>query len=107
VVYLPPGTYALSDTVSLWFFTHLLGSTAGRPTLLLKPNAKGFGNSSALKPILATASGTHQSAPWWRDSFHANDMFYNQIHSLNIRVGGGNACIRTRVGRVRVAPGQG
>lgn len=23
VVYLPPGTYAVSDTISLWFFTHL------------------------------------------------------------------------------------
>eukprot|EP00729_Bicosta_minor_P015098 gene15098-31094_t len=74
VVYLPPGTYAVSDTISLWFFTHL--------------------RASALKPILATAGGCNQSLPWWLDSFHANDMFYNQIHSVDIKVdtaGHGNA----------------
>ena len=90
IVYLPPGMYVLSDTVVLWFFTHLRGSTVDPPVLLLKAHAPGFGNYSALKPLLATAGGCNQSVPWWRDNFHANDMFYNQIHSVKIRVEAGN-----------------
>ena len=91
VVYLPPGTYVVSDTVVLWFFTHLRGSTLDPPTVLLKSSAAGFGDAGALKPILATAGGCNQSIPWWRDNFHANDMFYNQIHSININAGRGNS----------------
>lgn len=102
VVYLPPGTYALSDTLKLWFFTQLRGSSVHPPTLLLKPLSPGFGGDGdgdgdgdgsalKLKPLLATAGGTNQSVPWWRDNFHANDMFYNQIHSLRIRIGAHNA----------------
>ena len=90
IVYLPPGTYVVSDTLVLWFFTHLRGNTINPPTLLLASSTPGFGNASALKPILATAGGCNQSVPWWLDNFHANDMFYNQIHSINIKVGSGN-----------------
>ena len=91
VVYLPPGTYVVSDTLVLWFFTHLRGSTLDPPTVLLKSAAAGFGDAGALKPILATAGGCNQSVPWWSDNFHANDMFYNQIHSLRIDAGRGNS----------------
>ena len=90
IVYLPPGTYVVSDTVVLWFFTHLRGSTVDPPTLLLKPATPGFGDAAALKPVLATAGGCNQSTPWWRDDFHANDMFYNQIHSVRLQVAAGN-----------------
>jgi hypothetical protein len=58
---------------------------------LLKPSSPGFGDANALKPLLATAGGTNQSVPWWRDGFHANDMFYNQIHSVNIQIDSDNA----------------
>ena len=90
IVYLPPGTYVVSDTVVLWFFTHLRGSTVDPPTLLLRARSLGFGDAAALKPVLATAGGCNQSVPWWRDGFHANDMFYNQVHSVRLSVAAGN-----------------
>jgi hypothetical protein len=83
VVYLPPGTYALSETLTLWFFTQLRGSTASPPILLLKPSSHGFGNASALKPLLATAGGTNQSVPWWEDGFHANDVSGRYRHAAD------------------------
>ncbi|MDR3451732.1 MAG: glycosyl hydrolase family 28-related protein [Rhodoferax sp.] len=85
VVYLPPGTYLVSDTIVLWAFTHLLGCTTGTATLKLAANAPGFGNASALKPILAAASGYNTtSLQWWLETFHANDIFYSMISSVTI-----------------------
>lgn len=39
VVYLPPGTYLVSSTITLWFYTHLVGNFKCRPTILLAPNS--------------------------------------------------------------------
>ena len=89
IVYLPPGRYIVSDTLVLWYFTQLRGSTVKPPTLVLAPSASGFAGP-ALKPIIATAGGSNQSIPWWLDGFHANDMFYLEIQSLSIEVGASN-----------------
>ena len=86
IVYLPPGRYVLSDTLVLWFSTQLRGSSVDPPTLVLRASAPGFAGPK-LKPVIATAGGCNQSTPWWADSFHANDMFYLEIHSVSIEVG--------------------
>ena len=57
IVYLPPGDYVVSDTLILWAFTTLRGDSLSPARLLLAPGAAGFGNESALKPLLATAGG--------------------------------------------------
>lgn len=92
VVYFPKGTYLVSDTLVLWAFTQLRGDTLFRPTLVLKQNSAGFDNSMLLKPILATSGGYNKSVsfPWYNDSFAANCIFYNEIHSLTINVSSGN-----------------
>ncbi len=69
-VYVPPGTYLISDTLILWANTELRGSSLpGAPsTLRLAPNAPGFNSTSALKPLLATTSGYGQPTTyrkWW------------------------------------------
>jgi glucan 1,3-beta-glucosidase len=89
IVYLPPGRYVVADTLVLPYFTQLRGSTVEPPTLVLRASSQGFAGP-ALKPIIATAGGSNQSTPWWRDGFHANDMFYLEIQSLAIEVGPSN-----------------
>jgi glucan 1,3-beta-glucosidase len=89
IVYLPPGRYVVTDTLMLWYFTQLRGSSVEPPTLVLRASSPGF-TGPALKPIIATAGGSNRSTPWWRDGFHANDMFYLEIHSLSIEIGPSN-----------------
>ena len=88
-VYFPPGTYLVSDTLIVWAATELRGSSVASPTLLLAPNSPGFGNSSALKPLLATTAGYNQPTTyreWWDNSLASNCIFYTMIHLLNLDV---------------------
>jgi glucan 1,3-beta-glucosidase len=101
ILYLPPGTYRVSDTIVLWFWSHLVGSPCAPPTILLSSTAPGFdgnGTRGLHKPILAANSGFNVSAQhhaWWlHGKFlggNANDHFYAQIRDVNIVVeqGGG------------------
>lgn len=42
VVYFPPGTYLVSSPIISYYYTHLIGSAADRPTLLASPQFQGI-----------------------------------------------------------------
>lgn len=68
VVYLPPGDYLISDTIIVWFWTHLVGDACSPPKLRLAANASGFDGSAGLKPVIATNCGFNITADrgvWW------------------------------------------
>ena len=103
VVYVPSGRYLVSDTLVLWFYTHLMGSHHCPPTFVLKPNSSGFGDSEqGLKPVVVAMSGYNTSTyqhDWWDEPGHIgltgrgdneNRNYYNQIHHLCIEIGSGN-----------------
>ena len=46
MVYVPPGNYLISDTLDLYFYTHLVGNHLCQPTLTLKANSPGFDQGS-------------------------------------------------------------
>ena len=80
VVYFPPGTYLVSDTLVMWGFSELRGCSTQRPTIALAPNAPGFGNASAVRPVIATNSGydvnlTQGMPNWWDNNIPSNFMF--------------------------------
>jgi glucan 1,3-beta-glucosidase len=97
VVYFPPGTYLVSDTLVMWGYQELRGCSTTRPTIRLAANAPGFGNASALRPVVATNSGFNlnltQGMPAWFDNpLMSNFMFYMHMHSINVDVSApGNA----------------
>ena len=91
VVYVPPGDYLISDTLRVWGFTTLRGCSTSPPTLRLAPAAPGFGNVSALRPLLASTSGwgvnlTAGLPPWWHNTLPSNFLFYQQVHALSLDV---------------------
>jgi hypothetical protein len=59
IVYLPPGTYVISQPLVMWFYTHLIGSFACPPTLRLRDGS--FNDSAALQPMIVTTPGFNQS----------------------------------------------
>lgn len=98
IVYLPPGDYLISDTIVLWYWSHLVGSAACPPTLRLADRAPGFDGHAGLKPIVATNLGFNVSLDaraWWvqfkYEGGHANDVFYVHVRDLTVVVGEGNA----------------
>lgn len=102
IAYLPPGTYLVSDTIVLWFWSSLVGNPLCRPTLLLGPNTPGYdghgGSGGGIhKPIVAANGGFNTSASrhaWWLmgtlSGGNANDLFYTMIRDVNIVVQQGN-----------------
>jgi hypothetical protein len=96
-VYVPPGTYLLSDTLIVWRATMLAGDVDDPPTLALKNNAPGFGDPANPKPLLVTALGYNIAAKT-RDyrtrtnevGGSTNNTFFITIRHLNIRIGQGN-----------------
>ena len=96
-VFVPSGEYVVSDTIVLWAATTFVGSSSAAPgcrsKLVLRDGAAGFSDSSALKPVLVTTGGYNRSAEaakaagWWNQAENANDVFYNQIHSVDLRLG--------------------
>jgi hypothetical protein len=93
IVYVPPGTYVVSDTIVLWYWTHLRGNSACPPTFVLKASSPGFSNPKGYKPVIATAAGYNKSvdANWWEGDIDANCNFYTQLHYLNIKISPGNS----------------
>jgi hypothetical protein len=97
VVYFPPGTYLVSDTLVMWGYQELRGCSTVRPTIRLAASAPGFGNASALRPVIASNSGFNlnltQGMPNWYDNpLMSNFMFYMHLHSINVDVSApGNA----------------
>ena len=99
VVYVPPGVYLVSDTLIIWGFTEFRGCSTSRPVLRLAPRAPGFGNASALRPLLASSSGFGVNVsrgapppPWWHNTLPSNFLFWQHVHSVDIDVSApGNA----------------
>lgn len=91
VVYFPPGTYLVSDTIVMWGYSELRGCSTSRPTIKLAPGAAGFQNASDLRPVVATNSGFNlnltQGMPKWYDNpLMSNFMFYMHFHSINVDI---------------------
>ena len=98
IVYIPAGTYVISDTIVLWFYTHLVGNAVCHPTLLLAHSATGFDGAAGNKPIIAVNGGLNETASrhaWWLqyqlEGGHANDLFYTHARNLNIVTEANNA----------------
>jgi hypothetical protein len=99
-VYLPPGEYVVSDTIVLWAATTFVGTSSSTPgcrsTLILRDSSAGFTDAAALKPLLVTSDGYNRTASaakaagWWVQGENANDVFYNQLHRVDLRLGEGN-----------------
>ena len=74
-VYVPSGSYLVSDTIAMWASTTLIGSSSKAPgcrsELILKDGTAGFGDASALQPLLVTTDGYNHSTKsarargWW------------------------------------------
>ena len=73
VVYLPAGTYLVTGTLTLWFYTHLVGNFACRPTLLLKPGAF-VGDRCAVRAVVSSM------AMWRRQFVLSGDTSYSGDH---------------------------
>lgn len=96
-VYLPSGEYIVSDTIVLWAATTFVGSSSDKPgcrsTLVLRSRSAGFADEAALKPVLVTSDGYNRTAQaakadgWWVQGENANDVFYNQLHHIDLRLG--------------------
>ena len=96
-VYLPAGTYRVTDTLVLWKWTKLAGNALCPPTLLLAPSSPGISNPAALKPFLVTNDGfnsTTSEHAWWREDTESggntNDNFFTQLHHVNLEIGANN-----------------
>jgi hypothetical protein len=89
VVYVPPGTYLLSDTLQIYWHTHVVGNHRCRPKLVLSDHAAGFGAPSRVKPLIATDNGFNRSteSPWWEDTVDKNMLFFAQIHHIALDLG--------------------
>ena len=55
-VYVPSGTYLISDTLIVYRATMLAGDADTPPTPVLKKNASGFGDTEKPKPMIVTRS---------------------------------------------------
>eukprot|EP00040_Diaphanoeca_grandis_P014876 m.75570 g.75570 ORF g.75570 m.75570 type:complete len:696 (+) comp24802_c0_seq1:124-2211(+) len=94
VVYFPSGTYTVSDTLVIYFYTHITGSTSEvlgcRSTIVLNENSDGFDDVTKLKPTIATDNGFNRSMSgheWWEDPVDKNMLFYAQIHNIDLKLG--------------------
>eukprot|EP01052_Picozoa_sp_SAG31_P031766 SAG31_NODE_3405_length_4311_cov_2.512821_1_plen_194_part_00 len=78
VVYFPSGRYLVSDTLVMYYHTHLVGSLSYNPDcrskLVLSAGAISFTDSGAAKPMLVTDNGfgRNTSSPWWEDNVVRN-----------------------------------
>jgi glucan 1,3-beta-glucosidase len=69
-VYFPPGNYLVSATLPIWFYTHVVGNAACKPTVTLKAN------SGASYVFSATVDPTGE---------HTNN-FYHTLHHVDIAI---------------------
>ena len=77
IVYVPPGDYIIKQTLTLYFLTHLVGSSKCPPRLILPPNTFIGGQQFVL------------SADTSYDGEH-DDEFYRAIYHIDIVIGAGN-----------------
>ena len=77
MVYLPNGTYLVSDTISFTQYRVLQGQSEGGVIIKLRDNAPDYGAGSS-KPVLRTL-------------YSNNESFANYIRNLTVDIGAGNA----------------
>jgi hypothetical protein len=86
VIYVPAGTYVVSDTIGWGRRTWFVGDGADKTTIKLRDNCPGFNNPGRAKPVLWAA---HTKAHYGRDS-RANAAFGNYILDMTVDTGRGN-----------------
>jgi hypothetical protein len=94
VIFVPPGTYKISNTIVVWAQTMLVGDENQPPQFLLVNNASGFNNTSAKKPVFVAADGYNinpTTDDWWDHGTPVDNVFNVWIHNINIQIGSGNA----------------
>lgn len=96
-VYVPSGTYVISDTLIVWRMTLLAGDADNPPTLLLRANSPGFGDPGKPKPFIVTylAYNTDPAERGWtvrtnEEGGSTNNTFFITVRHLNLKVGPGN-----------------
>jgi hypothetical protein len=92
LVYVPDGTYLLSDTIDgrikggKWMSRlHIVGQSRERTIVRLKDDAPGFGGPAKPKPMFRT--GSHKP---WSKAGEGNTAFRNSILNLTLDLGAGN-----------------
>ena len=92
MVYVPSGTYLLSDTLVLWKWTKLQGNPYCPPTLLVKSGTPAFSGASGWRPLLVAVDGFNSSTAahaWWDNANGqqaTNENFFTQLHHLDILI---------------------
>ena len=96
-VYIPAGTYKVTDTLVVWKWTTIQGNALCPPVLLLPSRTPGFDGSSGLRPLVITNGGfnsTTSEHAWWEESAQhggeTNVYFFSSIRSIGIVVEEGN-----------------
>lgn len=81
-IYLPPGRYVVSDTITLSRFLTLRGAGPDKTTIVLAAQSPGFSDPENPKPILRTGDGGIGN--------HNNTTHSAHIFNLTIEVAAGN-----------------
>ena len=96
-VYVPSGTYLISDTLIVYRATMLAGDAGDQPTLVLKKNSPGFGDPEKSKPMIVTycACDTDPADRQWairtdQVGGSTNNTFFITVRHLNLKIEAGN-----------------
>lgn len=103
VIYLPDGTYLVSDTlkwqnaadagnkVQGWGpFLQLQGQSRARTIIRLRDSAAGFGDEDAPKAVIQTGSSGAHGGKTYRNG-EGNEAFENHLRDFSVQTGSGNA----------------
>ena len=96
-MFVPSGTYLLSDTLIVYRATLLAGDADHPPTLVLKENSPGFGDPEKPKPMIVTY-GAYETDPADRQwairtdqvGGSTNNTFLITVRHLNLKIEAGN-----------------
>ncbi len=96
-VYVPGGTYLISDTLIVYRGTMLAGDADNPPTIVLKEKSPGFGDPEKPRPMLVTycAYATDPADRQWAIRTNevggsTNNTFFITVRHLNLKIGAGN-----------------
>jgi glucan 1,3-beta-glucosidase len=96
-VYVPSGTYLISDTLIVYRLTMLAGDVDNPPTIVLKEKSPGFGDPDKPRPMLVTycAYDTDPLDRQWvlrndQVGGSTNNTFFITIRNINLKIGAGN-----------------
>lgn len=96
-VYVPSGTYLISDTLIVYRATMLAGDADNPPTLVLKQKTPGFGDPENPKPMIVTygAYDTDPADRQWavrtdQAGGSTNNTFFITVRHLNLKIEAGN-----------------